>query len=47
MTTVLCLPATGLRLITAAEARGQQRLAEGNRHVLHNDPKPGKAKHAG
>lgn len=45
-----------LQLITAAEARGQQRLAEMNRQVLHNldniitalnDPEPGKAKHAG
>jgi len=45
-----------LHLITAAEARGQQRLAEMNRQVLHNldniitalnDPQPGKAKHAG
>lgn len=45
-----------LQLITAAEARGQQRLAEMNRQVLHNldniitaldQPEPGKAKHAG
>ncbi len=45
-----------LQLITAAEARGQYRLAEMNRQVLHNldsiitalnDPEPGKAKHAG
>ena len=45
-----------LQLITAAEARGQQRLAEMNRQVLHNldniinaldDPEPRKAKHAG
>ena len=45
-----------LQLITAAEARGQQRLIEMNRQVLHNldniitalnDPQPGKAKHAG
>ncbi len=45
-----------LQLITAAEARGQQRLAEMNRQVLHNldniitaldQPDPGKAKHAG
>ncbi|MGK2879627.1 MAG: hypothetical protein ACSLE6_02115 [Mycobacterium sp.] len=45
-----------LQLITAAEARGQQRLAEMNRQVLHNldtiitaldDPEPPKATHAG
>ena len=45
-----------LQLVTAAEARGQRRLAEMNRQVLHNldniitaldDPAPGKAKHAG
>jgi hypothetical protein len=56
MTIVLCLTAKGLRLITAAEARGQQRLAEMNRQVLHNldniitvlnGPGPGEAKHAG
>jgi hypothetical protein len=45
-----------LQLIIAAEALGQQRLAEMNRQVLHNldsiitalnDPGPGKARHAG
>ncbi len=45
-----------LQLITAAEARGQERLAEMNRQVLHNldniitaldQPTPGRAKHAG
>jgi integrase len=45
-----------LQLITAAQARGQQRLAEMNHQILHNldniitalnDPQPGKAKHAG
>jgi integrase len=45
-----------LQLVTAAEARGQQRLAEMNRQVLRNldniitaldEPAPGKAKHAG
>jgi transposase-like protein len=44
------------KLITAAEARSQHRLAEMNRQVLHNldniitapdDPEPGKARHAG
>ena len=45
-----------LQLITAAEARGQQRLAEMNRQILHNldniitaldEPAPGKANYAG
>jgi hypothetical protein len=45
-----------LQLITAAEARGQERLAEMNRQVLHNldkiitaldQPTSGRAKHAG
>lgn len=45
-----------LQLITAAEARGQQRLAEMNRHVLHNldniitalhQPEPRETEHAG
>lgn len=45
-----------LQLITAAQARGQQRLAEMNRQVLHNldniitalhQPEPGKTEHAG
>ncbi|WP_287041447.1 hypothetical protein [Mycobacterium sp.] len=45
-----------LELITVAEARGQQRLAEMNRQVLHHldniitaldQPEPEKAKHAG
>ncbi len=44
-----------LQLITAAQARGQQRLAEMNRQVLHNldniitalhQPEPGKTEHA-
>ena len=44
-----------LQLITAAEARGQERLAEMNRQVLHNldniittldQPTPGRPKHA-
>lgn len=48
--------ATSLQLITAAEARGQQHLAEMNPQVPHdladiitalNDPGPGKARHAG
>ena len=45
-----------LQLITAAQARGQQRLAEMNRQILHNldniitaldEPAPGKANYAG